>query len=285
MGAIISLRRRMHAHSRIATVLSQLDPESAANQRIDAFERNLLRMFAGSQQLYDQLCTDSRTGQLLVSACEGREEGEPHDRFVNLSRNLQTDSSMGYNNFKQASRSRTEARTRASSIPSRIKALEEQSPVEKLFDPKVMLGVASTGLALALLPSSSAVPRSALSRLWPQLLQFAIAYLVYVRKNQDRRSGVERPNTVLYVLTALIQAFTAIRDFQGHSLASLASRTLLGPIDPLFSIMKTVILGLPTFLFKTILLSGISLLGKIAIVTTIAASIVVALGLLIVAAA
>jgi len=175
----------------MAVMLGQLDPEAASNQRIDAFERNLLRMFAGSQQLYDQLCTDSRTGRLLVSACEGREEGEPHDRFVNLSRNLQTDSSMGYNNFKQASRSRTEARTRASSIPSRIKALEEQSPVEKLFDPKVMLGVASTGLALALLPSSSAVPRSALSRLWPQLLQFAIAYLVYVRKNQDRRSGVE----------------------------------------------------------------------------------------------
>jgi len=94
-----------------------------------------------------------------------------------------------------------------------------------------------------------------------------------------------RPNTVLYVLTALIQAFTAIRDFQGHSVASLASRVLLGPIDPLFSLMKTIILGLPTFLFKTVLLSGISLLGKVAIVTTIAASIVVALGLLIVAAA
>jgi len=274
----------MHAHSRMATVLGQLDPESAANQRIEAFEHNLLRMFAGSQQLYDQLRADSRApSRLLVSACEGHEEGEPHDRFVTMSRNLQSDSSMGYNNFSQASRSRTEARTRAST--SRIKAMEEQSPVEKLFDPKVMLGVASTGLALALLPSSSAVPRSALSRLWPQLLQFAIAYLVYVRKNQDRQSGVERPNTVLYVLTALIQAFTAIRDFQGHSLASLASRTLLGPIDPLFSLMKTVILGLPTFLFKTILLSGISLLGKVAIVTTIAASIVVALGLLIVAAA
>jgi hypothetical protein len=89
----------------------------------------------------------------------------------------------------------------------------------------------------------------------------------------------------LYILTALVQFFTALRDFQGHSVASLTSSILLGPLAPLLGVMKAIIIGLPSFVFKTVLMTGISILGKVAVVGVISAAIIGALGLLIVTAA
>ena len=49
--------------------------------------------------------------------------------------------------------------------------------------------------------------------------------------------------------------------------------------------MKAIIIGLPSFVFKTVLMTGISILGKVAVVGVISAAIIGALGLLIVTAA
>lgn len=200
--------------------------------------------------------------------------GEPSDRFVSLSRNLQSDTSIGYDNFKQASRSRTTSHAHG--------PRGEAQAIDVLFDPRIMLGSAALGLALSFLPSSTPVTRSLLSRVWPSLVQFGLAYLIHIRKQQDLRSNTERSNGVLYIVSALIQFFTAIRDYQGHTPASFVRRALLGPLDNVLVYMKQILIALPSFLFKTIFLSGVSLLGKIAIVGTLTVSVVVALGLLIV---
>ena len=89
----------------------------------------------------------------------------------------------------------------------------------------------------------------------------------------------------MYITSALVQLFSALKDFQGHTVASFTRRALLGPIDPLLGYMKNIIMALPSFLWKTVFLSGISILGKITVISTIAVSVVVALGLLIVVAA
>jgi hypothetical protein len=94
-----------------------------------------------------------------------------------------------------------------------------------------------------------------------------------------------RSNGVLYIVSALIQFFTAVRDFKGHTPASFASRTLLGPLDGILVLIKQIVINLPSFLFRTVFLSGISLIGKISIIGLIAVSVVVALGLLIVVVA
>lgn len=82
-----------------------------------------------------------------------------------------------------------------------------------------------------------------------------------------------------------MQFFIALRDFQGHTLQSFTRRALLGPLDPFFGIMKSIIFALPSFVLKTVLLSTISIVGKITVITLIVASIIGALGLLIVLAA
>lgn len=66
---------------------------------------------------------------------------------------------------------------------------------------------------------------------------------------------------------------------------SFLRRAMLGPLDPLLGLMKDIILGLPSFLFKTVLISGIAMVGKVTVVALIAVSIIAALGLLIVVAA
>ena len=89
----------------------------------------------------------------------------------------------------------------------------------------------------------------------------------------------------MYIATALIQFFTAIRDFQGHTIGSFTRRAALGPLDPFMGLMKDIILGMPSFLFKTVFLSGVAIVGKVAIIGLVSVGIIAALGLLIVLAA
>ena len=146
----------MQQHSRLVSVLNHLNDPISDNGRdsitgeitVERLEKNLQRIF-GNMKI---------PKGLELSYCNAQEDtGEPNDRFVNLSRNLQSDKSMGYNNFKQASRSRTESSRTASR--NRI-AKQDPQGLDILLDPKILLGVAATGLATALLPSSSPVSRS-----------------------------------------------------------------------------------------------------------------------------
>ena len=140
----------MHQHSRLASVLSHLtEVESPVSSSIDLdrLERNLACIF--------QRDATEHGMHLIMNVCSAEEDtGEPSDRFVKLSRNLQSDTNMkGYNNFKKGSRSHTPASRAPKSEPTALDAL---------FDPKILMGVAATGLAFAFLPSSSPVSRSLL---------------------------------------------------------------------------------------------------------------------------
>lgn len=220
------------------------------------------------------------SAMLLPSACAlgAADPAEPMDRFVQVSRNLQNDTKMGYSNFKQASRSRT------SSFAHGPRG--ERSLTEKLGSPQSMLGVAALGLALAFLSSSSPVPRSLLSRTWPYALQLAIAYFTYVRKKQDEMTDAQpRNNGVLYILFGLLQALTVIRDFRGHTPTSFLTGLLLGPVQPFISLMIRILTQVPSFLFQIVLLKGLTMVGKVSLFASAIIAIIAALGGLIVLAA
>lgn len=132
----------MHEHSRLQSVLSHVD--TTRTNDLERLENNLRRIFKDMPSQMEN--------HLVLSPCNNKssdfDPGEPNDRFVQLSRNLQKEK---------------EKRQRSKFIyPTRPILKENETPIEVLFDPKVLLGVASTGLALAFLPSSSPVSRSLL---------------------------------------------------------------------------------------------------------------------------
>ena len=133
----------MHTHSRLVSVLSHLNQSPAPKFDIQRLEQNLCQIFGGIQH------SQPETKRIVLSACVGEPDpGEPSDRFVSLSRNLQKEKSR-----KDKDRPVYRPRQPVS---------EDKTPLEHLLDPRVLLGVASTGLALAFLPSSSPVSRSLL---------------------------------------------------------------------------------------------------------------------------
>mmetsp|Transcript_8815 Transcript_8815/g.36575 ORF Transcript_8815/g.36575 Transcript_8815/m.36575 type:complete len:272 (+) Transcript_8815:90-905(+) len=268
------MAERTVAAARLRNVLAQLQASDDEASLLRAFEDGLRRMMSAP----------TRTRRLLVNRLEATpcalaeaDPGAPSDRFVSASRMLQSDKKMGYTNYKAASRSRTSSYAHG--------PRGERSLVDGLMDPRALLGAAAVGLALSLLSSSSPVQRSIISRAWPHLLQLAIALFAYARRNQDAHLEKPRSNTALYILTGLVQLFLALRDAQGHSVTSFLAHATLGPIAPLVTLMKWIIVRIPSFLFKTVLLQGMHLLGRATMFMSIAVAIIVALGGLIVLAA
>ena len=133
---------------RFQSVLSHISdrPENDTIEFIQRLERNLQKIFGNNKNLNLLLNPTPTAG-------EDEDPGEPSNQFVKLSRSLQSDKSgIGYNNFKQASRSRTSSHTHG--------PRGEAQAIDTLFDPRVLLGAAAVGLALSFLPSSSPVPQS-----------------------------------------------------------------------------------------------------------------------------
>jgi hypothetical protein len=137
-----------NSSQRILQLLHQLEARPDVSQDISQLiEKKIEEIFSKTQ-----LRSSSYPPMQLLACLGEADPGEPQDRFVQMSRSLQTDNSMGVDNFGKSKRKRNEN-------PDRIPRLDSR-PIESIFDPRIQLGAAALGLALSLLPSSSPVSRS-----------------------------------------------------------------------------------------------------------------------------
>merc|ERR1712000_365716 len=134
------LQTMSRSSQRVQHILQHLQqyPDSA-DEFVQLIEQKIQKIF---KPLLD-MNTSERNRRMYPQSIDVKPcaNGEPSDRFVSLSRNLQSDTSIGYDNFKQASRSRTTSHAHG--------PRGEAQAIDVLFDPRIMLGSAALGLALS----------------------------------------------------------------------------------------------------------------------------------------